>query len=755
MNGSEFKEEFEVFKNNEKKSDENSIKDYQKEIDDNDDDLSWLKYYDENSEDNELDDLSWLNDYDENSEDNKDDDLSWIKDSNDNIKDKYLSEKNIDFSLKKNLEENLIQDNHMLKIQNKLKSELNYSNFDQDDLKDIKKRNQPEDIRTDIIKENKYENLMNPELRNLFKEYHEETGKYVNWGTNIRGDFIDKINDKINKDDITENERKLLEEVKQYCEKINTNQEIQNFIVDKILNTNLSQKRISDETKKIGVYVSESKVRSIALDNVFINDQNGYNNRFSKFKWDFLYHDRDGKLLTRSETLINAAEYFKNNVLNEEFRKNVDLQINEAPTRDVIRRYSPFISTIENLGISYTELLKEAGLNLNKEVGKWDFLKTDKDGNLLTQELSEEAAVNYLKNILLKEEFIEKYPLKGNQAPTIAILSENHSDFIVVIGKLNFTYNDLLVKAELEVNKYKGKWEFLNQPSYDEAIEKAAEYLNNNILTETYKKTNDLGDKEAPTRAILEKEHIDFVGAIGSRGLSYNDILIKAGYEPHDHLISSKIGRDFHWSAERIFMNHSETNECISFYEIYPSKNYKKYELNHCDNSIIVDENFRKLSDNASQIPKNIKIINVDYYLGASEDRARKKCLKGYQGKEKMLILVPLSAKEPLSPPKNIPYRKNVKILDPESFTKFMGYDGDCYDNFINSVKLAKRSLYINEDIKILEDKANNCKEIIKNKYDKGQEKFEEYLKTIKRMDLLSYSPDKSTIDIWIEDEKK
>jgi hypothetical protein len=712
MNGSEFKEEFEDIKNKEDKTNENIINDFQKQIDDNDDDLSWLKDYDENPEDNEHDDLSWIKNYDEDSESKQNEDLDWIKDYDDDSEGK------------------------------------------QNNLKEINKRNQLEDIRNDTNKENKYENLMRSELRNLFKAYYEDTKIKVNWGTKIKREFIDNIDEKINRDNISKNERKLLEEAKQHCEKINTNQEIQNFIVDKIVNTNLSQKTISDETKKMGIYVSEGKVRNIALDNVFINDQKGYDKRFSKLKWDFLYYDKDGKLLTRSETLSKAAEYFKNNVLHEEFRKNMDLQINEAPLRDVIRNYSPFISTIENIGITYTELLKEAGFNVNKEVGKWRFLKMDKDGNLLSLEQSKQAAVNYLKDILLKEEFIEKYHLKGNQAPTQAMLSENYTDFVVVIGKLNFTYNDLLAKAKFEVNKYKGKWKFLDQPSYDEAIKKAAEYLNNNILTETYKKINDLGDNGAPTRSILEKEHIDYVGAIGSRGLSYNDILIKAGYEPHDHIISYKIGKDFHWAAERIFMNHAETNGCISFYETYPSKNYERFKLNHCDNSIIVDENFRILSNITYQIPKNIKVINVDYYLGASKDRARNKCLKGYQGKEKMLVLVPLSAKESLPPPINIPYRKNVKILDPESFSKFMGYDGDCYNNFIDCVNLANRSLYLDGDMKMLEERANNSKEIIKKQYDYGQEKFEKYLKTIKRMDLLSYTQDKSSLDNWIDNTK-
>ncbi len=85
MNGEEFKEDFQDL--NEKEINNDFIQESNKESDDRDNDLSWLKDYDKNSEDEKFEDLSRLKDYDKNIEDEKLEDLSWLKDY-----DKHLEE---------------------------------------------------------------------------------------------------------------------------------------------------------------------------------------------------------------------------------------------------------------------------------------------------------------------------------------------------------------------------------------------------------------------------------------------------------------------------------------------------------------------------------------------------------------------------------------------------------------------------------------------------------------------------------------
>ncbi len=151
---------------------------------------------------------------------------------------------------------------------------------------------------------------------------------------------------------------------------------------------------------------------------------------------------------------------------------------------------------------------------------------------------------------------------------------------------------------------------------------------------------------------------------------------------------------------------------------------------------------------------KDIKMIIVDYYLGNSKKVAKIHCLRGYQGKEKMLILMPTHAIKQQSPPTGIPYRKNVKILDPLSFSNLMGYKGEIKEKFMKTLKLAKEATWKNNGSKeTLERLANECKRIIKEKYDYGYKDLEEFVKNQKSnvsKDILGYDPDKSNIDYYL-----
>ncbi|MFX0001518.1 MAG: hypothetical protein ACFE9Q_15815 [Candidatus Hodarchaeota archaeon] len=207
-----------------------------------------------------------------------------------------------------------------------------------------------------------------------------------------------------------------------------------------------------------------------------------------------------------------------------------------------------------------------------------------------------------------------------------------------------------------------------------------------------------------------EKEigHFDFFKAINRRGIMYPEVLIEAGLDPNSSNTLSPIGKNFHWNAEKIFMEHTRDHNCQSFYDVNENG----------DIAIIIDENFKNLSNNAgffAHIRPDIKIINVDYYLGASMEHARDYSIRGYQGKKKTLFLVSLKANEPQSVDYIAQDDHNIFILDPNNFALFMGYQGETYDDFMESVNLAKKAIYDEDAREILKEKAVENIEVIKN----------------------------------------
>ena len=516
-------------------------------------------------------------------------------------------------------------------------------------------------------------------------------------------------------------------------------------------------------------FISALYHRKISLNDVL--KRAGYRINMERNKWTFLEFDENGILLSYETQVQKAGEYLKNNILTKDYKIANNLGLNEAPTVKVLsKEYSDYFSALHIRKISYNDVIESAGLNVNYQIGKWKFLDYDDKGNLLSHIEQLQKAAEYLTKNILTETFKDVNNLAERQGPTIEMLQKDHLDYVGAFKKRNLSYNDILEKAALNPNCEFGKWDFLDynenriQLSYNEQVEGASNYLKSKILTPDYMTQNKLGIKEAPSVSMLRNKHGDFCAAIIKRKIYYNDIVEKAGYQPHDIQDSLEIGRNIHIIKERIFLEHTRYNNCKSFYEPFPSIKtrksqlenlYRKYRLNHCDNGIILDDNFKNLSKEIKNLcneRKNIKMVNIDYYLGNSEQKSREKCLKGYQGKGKILILVPTHANNPQSPPKNIPYSKNVKILDPLSFADFIGYNGELRQEFINCVELAKKATWNDDTREKLKKLANQSKEIIKKYYNFGQKELEEYIKSTPNLSmvLLKYIPDNSVIDKWI-----
>ena len=791
--------------------------------------------------------IEGLKDFDEDFEAKEIEEV-FLEEKKDELDNKYVGENCVEEFKKETDEEGVDVD--LLKGK---KQKLEERESDLDNLNDIRENMEKVDIKNGINEKN-YENLLNDDLHKNFKEYFNETGRYANWGTKIRKDFISKIDNKINNKGITETEKELLKQIKQMCNDINNKQEIKNLIMDKIQNHDLPYKEILKETEKIGLNVSLASISRISE-----RELGKDYHKIRQGKWAFLDFDKEGILLSYNEQIQKAAEYLRNNILTDTFKKKHgleegiapsiglkdksmiefrgassyrDLSFNdilekaglktnveigkwsfldkdnkgtplnynkaiekaaeyltqeiltdefntkygigkgEAPPMDIKNdKFRKFVSAIGGRGLSYNEILEKVRLKTNLDIGKWSFLDKDNKGNPLNYDKAIERAAEHLTQEIFTEEFNIKYGVGKREAPTIAIDDKELKKFRGAIGSRGLSYNDILEKAGLKTNLDRGKWSFLdkdnkgNPLNYDKAIEKAAEYLTQKILTDEFKEKYDLGKSEAPTMNTDDKELTQFFSAVAKRNLSYNDILENAGYKPHESVMFNRVGNNIHVIQERLFLQHTREKGCITFYEPYTNINtkkgnadglYKKYGLRHGDNCGIIEDNFKSLSNEMKRLcekRKDIKMIIVDYYLGNSEKTAKIHCLRGYQGKEKMLILMPTHANNQQSPPTGIPYRKNVKILDPSSFSNFMGYNGGVRKKFMESMKLAKEATWKNNGSKeTLERLANECKNIIKEIYDYGHKELEEYVKNQKSnisKDILKYDPDKSNIDYY------
>ena len=183
---------------------------------------------------------------------------------------------------------------------------------------------------------------------------------------------------------------------------------------------------------------------------------------------------------------------------------------------------------------------------------KWSFLDWSEKGNQLSYGEQVEKAALFLKNKILTNQFKEKYQLETNEGPKKEILDIDNKGFTNACSLRNLYYNDILRETGLKINMERNKWTFLDcnekgkQLSYKEQVEKAAEYLNEKILTAEFKEKFDLKNNEGPMRSILEGENFDFVSAIGHRNISHNDVLSHLGLK-----LNMESGK---WS----FLDHNE-----------------------------------------------------------------------------------------------------------------------------------------------------------------------------------------------------
>jgi hypothetical protein len=429
-------------------------------------------------------------------------------------------------------------------------------------------------------------------------------------------------------------------------------------------------------------------------------------------KYKFLNYDQNNSRISTEEKFNIALEHYQKTIIPDlmkipEIKQKIEM--GNPPAIDDLNDHGHpgFIGPLSQKEpkIQYNTLIEAAGFNPNVDHDKYRFLNYNEQGTPRLYEQKMEIAKDFFNNNIIPK-LIEKDLIKPGETPGLReIVKGGFSGFFPSLAFKGdkIDYNELAQAVNLEPNITHGRWDFIkydhtgNILSKEEKLANATEYFNKTIYPDLVQK-GAIRQGGSPTSLDLQNcNHVDFLSALRGKEpkVSFNRFIEYAGFTPHDFNALSPVGSNFHWTAERVFLEHTRSNNCNSFYEV----------KGNGDNSIIVDENFKNLSNGAdlfSQLRPDIRIVNFDYFLGNTEKNKNDHSQRNYQGEGVALCLIPLTANKPQMLENNIPHSRNVFILNPKGFAAFMGYKGEIYEKFVESVELARKAIYDEDTREIL-----------------------------------------------------
>ncbi len=468
--------------------------------------------------------------------------------------------------------------------------------------------------------------------------------------------------------------------------------------------------------------------------------------------WSFLDYDNNGRRFTSAETLSEIVKHFKTVVIQDLVKKKVIKRFQAPKQKDLGNHFLALVA-YRKRGVSFNNLLKLSGFEVNRQVGLFKFINFDANGNRLNKREKLLIATNCFIKIIIPDLVRKKIIQKGQTPKLIVLTSNGYSAFcreLIECG-VKINYNTLVKASQMETNYNHKRWFFLdcdiagNLLTREDSLKIGAMYLKNQIIPKLIMKAV-IEEGETPRIfQIIDFGYRGFLHNLSKKNITYNDIVRAAGYKVNIQNIFSYIGTLFHWVAERVFLEHTRVQNCKSFYEIYPTLYSKKFAAYHVDGCIIVDDNFKKLSCNALRLTERYttKIINFDFYLTDTSDNRKIHSLRGYQDKNKLLILIPMNATTSYC-------IDDTLVIDPIKFIKLLGIEGNLKYIFLNGIELTKNAIISEEFIPYLEELAFKCKEIIKSTYDYSQSMFKKYLTFHNLLYLLQYSKkEKIEISDW------
>ncbi len=446
-------------------------------------------------------------------------------------------------------------------------------------------------------------------------------------------------------------------------------------------------------------------------------------------KWLFLDIKPDGMPLTKAERIVAAGEYLGRIISDPTFRVKHGLMSGETPSlKEVLEEHNDLYRALQHRGIQYNEVIFFMGYEPNYVKGKWLFLLHKSDGTPRTKDELLDEAVVFFKEKVFTPAFKAKHGIAEGMAPTAKMINDENMDFFSVLSTNGLTVNDLYKRLGLVLNSDKEKWAFLDYNEngepliYREQISILSRYLKTNVLTKEYMKTNRIPEGIAPSIQQLYDAHMDFLGAMGGRGILYSDVVQDAGFPANAASDLQKIGLLYHRVFEQVLLEYTRGRGCASKNEVMIESSSLDIEVRRrrCDIIIHIDAKLKSLSPAVSKFCDEHKDANkliFDCYLGNSTSTLLDHCTRGYQSEDRFLFLIPTHSSGNDKAPTDIPFPDHVGILNDVGLVEFLGMHGDLAKRLSIATELAIRSLGDDEARSILEGMAHQSTMIIKERF--------------------------------------
>lgn len=236
-----------------------------------------------------------------------------------------------------------------------------------------------------------YNNLLNPKIQSIFKKYYQNTKKHPNYGRRLTKDFIKWVE---------ENNPEIKEKVND----IQFNQEIKNFIEDKIINTFKTQNSIKRLIEDIGVHASLGTIKKISLENVFNNDLDKYEKRFSSNKYKRLPASKKTSIEQRIRTELEKE--------NPDSLYKISKEFSNVSNTTIIKLAKEIINP-ELFHKTWPPSFKEIPNDIKLQIAKTLGNEMKKDTPRSLKKISDECLVSevHIQNVA-KSLFPDQYHLK-------------------------------------------------------------------------------------------------------------------------------------------------------------------------------------------------------------------------------------------------------------------------------------------------------------------------------------------------------
>ena len=547
-----------------------------------------------------------------------------------------------------------------------------------------------------------------------YNNYAKNLGKdkvpnlYPNRGTRITNKFTNWIEE-------NENDPIKVKEILNQVEGINNGKDIQEIIKNEIFTTNNSAKGIARNFKDYGINVSPHTVKSTALNHIYNNNIQKFNERFPT---------GTGSFLNEKYSLDKNSMTFENiDLLQEKFKQYHDL----AKENNLLTQYANRGAKITNQFIKWirdneknfdsrTELINAAkSITKNGEIPQYVMNKTV-NSTLSMRSISEElrekgiylshhAIGNYARDHILNDDKakIERFPSSKD------------------LGNIP---KELYEKVRDEVNKYYPiplRWVCKKMDVNRSTVHKIAKNEN----------TREEYERKWPAREKITTEIRDsVVNDIKNTNLNLSKIADSYGISPHTVKKFAKkdiFKSDIKSYNERFPLTDihrhlgTSTHHCIldeltrffdknqeNFYaepKIYPG------ESKGCDGLILNDNKFLqdrlKDSNNSEDLSllvhgipvssldnqfDHIKGIHFDFTNDITDENIINKCVK-YERPDLMLYIVgthwyPYDPIKTLPNDKSIKFPENNNVISHELFADFIGLKGESKNIFGQIINL-------------------------------------------------------------------